>query len=246
VDLGWVALAIGTSAHTMLMYLHHSHGPFEWLAIAVFAVIALIGGIIQSRKARERSADLQGLAPRLGFDSFNPERNPDFAAAWGFLSRLSQGDNRYAFNIFEGTYQDQKMFLFDYHYGTGSGKNREEHYFTMFMLIIKEAFPKVTIGPENLFSKIEGVFDSTNIKFESAEFSRVYCVHSGDKKFAYDVCNPQMIEYLLANPGLEIEIQGPVIALVFKPQLPVGQYQLNLQRLGQIRALLPQYLFTSA
>ncbi|HSY42790.1 MAG TPA: hypothetical protein VK811_02695 [Candidatus Acidoferrum sp.] len=230
----------------MLMYLHHSHGPFEWLAIAVFAVIALIGGIIQSRKARERSADLQGLAPRLGFDSFNPERNPDFAAAWGFLSRLSQGDNRYAFNIFEGTYQDQKMFLFDYHYGTGSGKNREEHYFTMFMLIIKEAFPKVTIGPENLFSKIEGVFDSTNIKFESAEFSRVYCVHSGDKKFAYDVCNPQMIEYLLANPGLEIEIQGPVIALVFKPQLPVGQYQLNLQRLGQIRALLPQYLFTSA
>jgi hypothetical protein len=71
-------------------------------------------------------------------------------------------------------------------------------------------------------------------------------VHSGDKKFAYDVCNPQMIEYLLANQGLEIEIQCPVIALVFKPQLPVEQYQSNLQRLGQIRALLPEYLFTSA
>lgn len=230
----------------MLMYLHRSPGPFEWLAIAVFAVVALIAGIRQSMMARKRSSDLQALAPQLGFDNFNPERDHDFATAWGFLSRLSQGENRYAFNILEGTYQDQKLFAFDYHYTIGSGKNRQEHYFTMFMLIIKEAFPKVTIGPENLFSKIEGVFDSTNIKFESAEFSRVYCVHSGDKKFAYDVCNPQMIEYLLANRGLEIEIQGPVIALVFKPQLPVGQYQSNLQRLGQIRALLPQYLFEKA
>jgi hypothetical protein len=108
VDLGLFAQAIGTSVHTMLMYLHHSHGPFEWLAIAVFAVIALIGGIIQSKEARKRSADLQALAPQLGFDSFDPERNHDFAAAWGFLSRLCQGEDRYAFNIFEGTYQDQK------------------------------------------------------------------------------------------------------------------------------------------
>jgi hypothetical protein len=115
----------------------------------------------------------------------------------------------------------------------------------MFMLVIKAAFPKMTIGPANLLTKIEGAFDTGNIKFESAEFSRMYCVHSEDKKFAYDVCNPQMIEYLLANQGLNIEIQGPVIALVFKPQLPVNQYQSNLQRLAQIRGLLPQYLFTS-
>jgi hypothetical protein len=82
------------------------------------------------------------------------------------------------------------------------------------------------------------------IKLESAEFSRVYCVRSGDKRFAYDVCNPQMMEYLLANRGLEIEIQGPVISLAFEPQLPVGQIELNLQRLIEIRSRLPEYLFT--
>lgn len=230
----------------MLMYLHHSHGPFEWLVIAVLGVIALIAGIRQSMMARKRTSDLQALAPQLGFDSFNPERNHDFAAAWGFLSRLQHGEDRYAFNVFEGTYQDQKLYAFDYHYRVGSGKNRTDYYFTMLMLVIKAAFPQVTIAPENLLSKIEGVFDSTNIKFESAEFSRLYCVHSEDKKFAYDVCNPQMIEYLLANRGLAIEIQGPVMALVFTPELPVAQYQANLQRLGQIRALLPQYLFSGA
>ena len=71
-------------------------------------------------------------------------------------------------------------------------------------------------------------------------------MRSKDKKFAYDVCNPQMIDYLLTNPGLQIEIQGPVILLAFEPQLPVGQIEFNLQRLIEIRSRLPQYLFTNA
>ena len=70
-------------------------------------------------------------------------------------------------------------------------------------------------------------------------------MRSPDKKFAYDVCNPQMMEYLLKNPGLQVEIQGPVLSLVFEPQLPVGQIESNLQRLIEIRSRLPEYLFTN-
>jgi hypothetical protein len=43
----------------------------------------------------------------------------------------------------------------------------------------------------------------------------MFRVRCRDKKFAYDVCNPQMIEYLLSNRGLDIEIQGPAILLAF-------------------------------
>jgi hypothetical protein len=226
----------------MLLYLHHSGGPFEWLFIAAFIIIAIIGAAIQSQKASNRSSSLHALSIQLGFDSFSSAGDRNFPVGWGFLSPLSQGENRFAFNMMEGTYQNQKIFIFDYHYQTGSGKNTKDHYFTIFMLIVKEAFPRLAVSPENLVAKIEGVFDGQDIKFESAEFSRVYRVRSLDKKFAYDVCNPQMMDYLLANPGLEIEIQGPVISLVFKPQLPVDQIEPNLQRLAQIRALLPQYL----
>src|ERR1035441_7551738 len=84
-----------------------------------------------------------------------------------------------------------------------------------------------------------------DIKFESAEFARTYRVQSKDKRFAYDVCNPQMIEYLLANPGLQVEIQGPVILLAFEPQVPVSRIEFNLQRLVEIRTRLPEYLFTN-
>ena len=195
------------------------------MTFGVMVVAAIVAAIRQKRTVEARSLELQMLAGRLKFDDFNPNRNEAFAGGWGFLNRLAQGTERYAFNILRGMYHEQALFVFDYHYQTGSGKNKEEHNCTF---LIAAAFG---VGNE--------------IKFESAEFSRKFCVRSPDKKFAYDVCNPQMIECLLANPGLQIEIQGPVLLLAFEPQLPVGQIELNLQRLIEIRSCLPDYLFTT-
>ena len=49
-------------------------------------------------------------------------------AGWGFLSRSRKARDRYAFNILRGTYHDQPLFIFDYHYQTGSGKNTQDHW----------------------------------------------------------------------------------------------------------------------
>lgn len=228
-----------------------AHSAVEFVAPTLIMILVGVGMIFdnvrQSRIKRQRMSDLRGLATRLGFDDFNPNRDENFVIGWGFLSRLAQGQERYAFNILRGTYHDQSLFVFDYHYQTGSGKNRRDHDCTMLMLIVKEAFPQLTIGAENLGEKIAAAFGIGNdIEFESAEFSRMFCVRSKDKKFAYDVCNPQMIDYLLLNPSLEIEFQGPVISLAFEPQLPAGQIEFNLQRLIEIRSHLPDYLFTNA
>lgn len=215
------------------------------LLMVLVGVSMIVSNISQSRAKRKRVLDLQRLATRLKFDDFNPNNDEQFVAGWGFLSQLSQGSNRYASNVLRGTYHQQQLFIFDYHYQTGSGKNRRDHDLTILMLIEKEAFPQITIGPENLGERIAAEFGIGNeIQFESAEFSKTFCVCCQDKKFAYDVCNAQMMEYLLANRGLKIEIQGPVISLAFEPQLPVEQIEFNLQRLAQIRSLLPEYLFT--
>ncbi len=225
--------------------IHGASHPLIMALCYLFAIIAASIAATQRRSSNSRrSSDLKLLADRLAFSGFDPGPNEGFALGWEFLSSLSQGENRYAFNILEGTYQDQKLFVFDYHFQTGSGKDQDHRYYTIFMLIVPEAFPKILIRPQDMLGRIEGVFDAENIKFESAEFSKHYQVHCPDKKFAYDVCNPQMMEYLLANPGLAIEIQGPVISLAFTPLMPSLEIESNLQRIAQIRALLPQYLFS--
>lgn len=206
-----------------------------WLFILVFAVLVVVGAInavlkgrAETRTELSRQRGLRDLAARLGFESFSPERDDQFTRSWDFLPRLTHvGEDHYAFHILRGTYRDQSLFIFDFIYMTGGSKNPQEHVATMLLLIFKEVFPLLTIGPENLEVKFAEAFGVANdVKFESAEFSRKYCVRSPDKKFAYDVCNSKMMEYLLQNPGLQIEF--------------------NLQRLVEIRSNLPQYLFTKS
>ena len=232
-----------------MMLAFHNGSPEGGVILILTFVAMVVAGIIATlrrpRNPRARSLELWALNQQLKFDSFNPERDDGFAAGLGFSSRFSQGQERYAFNVLRGTYHDESMFVFDYHYRTDSGKTGAEHFGTILMLLVKESFPHLAIGPENFVLKFAEAFGVANdIKFESAEFSRKFRVRSADRKFAYDVCNPQTIDYLLMNPGLQIEIQGPMISLVFEPQLPVRQIELNLQRLVEIRSRLPEYLFT--
>ena len=146
--------------------------------------------------------------------------------------------------MLSGNYQQNEILAFDYHYTTGSGKSREEHNLSFFILTMPALFPDLTIRRENFLTKVAEVFGYQDIKFESAEFSKAFCVRSPDKKFAYDVCNAKMIEYLLANRDLSVEIENQVLALAFNTRLSVEQVESNLHRLVEIRSRLPEYLFT--
>jgi len=218
--------------------------------VIIIGVIALIivGAIIGHLQAKKRREAMGVLATRLGL-RFDPGKSRDMASRFTFLNKLRQGSNRYTFNILSGNYRDHDVTAFDYHYETHStdSKGRRQthhHYFSFFILRLPASFGELTIGPEGFFSKIAQAVGYDDIDFESHEFSRKFCVRSRDKKFAYDVCNARMIEYLLANPDLMIEIELDSLAVAFKRRLSPEQIEPNLQRLIQIRSLLPDYLFS--
>ena len=219
---------------------------FIFVLIAGVVIAAAIYGALAARKRREA---LSALAARLGLN-FNPDEDHGLADRFEFLNQLAQGENRYACNVLYGTYQQNNVLAFDYHYethSTDSKGNREthHHWFSFFILTLPARFPELTIRRENFLIKIAEVFGYQDIKFESAEFSKTFCVRSKDKKFAYDVCHAQMMEYLLANRDLSIEIENQVLALVFNSRLSPEQIEFNLQRLIEIRSRLPEYLFTN-
>ena len=220
--------------------------PLVIVAVLVVAAISAIYGVIQARKRQE---GLFELAQRLGLD-FSAAEDREIADRYGFLKQLAQGENRYACNVLSGTYQQNQVLAFDYHYETYTegkgGRQTHHHWFSFFILTLPAVFPDLTIRRENLLTKVAEVFGYQDIKFESAEFSKTFCVRSPDKKFAYDVCNAQMMEYLLANRDLSVEIENQVLALAFNTRLSVQQIEANLQRLVEIRSRLPEYLFTNA
>jgi len=217
--------------------------------IPLVAIIIAIGAFVYCQiQARKRREGLVELAQRLNLD-FDAGQDFGIAGRFGFLKQLDQGDNRYATNVLSGLYQQNEVLAFDYHYETEStdskgNRTTQHHWFSFFILTLPTTFPDLTIRRENLFTKVAEVFGYQDIKFESAEFSKTFLVRSPDKKFAYDVCNAKMMEYLLANRDLSIEFENEVIALVCGTRLAVEQFELNLQRLIEIRSRLPEYLFT--
>jgi hypothetical protein len=219
-------------------------GILIFILVAVIIVTAIIYGSIAARKRREA---LAALALRLGLN-YRADKDHSLADQFGFLNALAQGSNRYAFNMLSGVYQGHEVLVFDYHYETHSSGSKGQrqthhHFFSFFILTLPQSFPELRITREGLLSKIAQAFGYDDIDLESAEFSRAFCVRSKDKKFAYDVCNAQMMEYLLANRELSVEIENRALALAFGKCLAAEEIEMNLGRLREIRSRLPEYLF---
>ncbi|MHC4557918.1 MAG: hypothetical protein ACYS80_11515 [Planctomycetota bacterium] len=210
------------------------------VAFVAIIIVVVVVGFISARKRREA---MVALAAKLGL-RFEPGKDRYLAKRYKFLDKLRRGSNRYAFNILSGNYRGHDLTVFDYHYKTGSGKNTQHHYFSFFILNLPASFPELVIGPEHIFSKIAQAIGYDDIDFESHEFSRKFCVRSRDKKFAYDVCNGRMIEYLLSNRDLSIEIEDSVLGISFNRRLAPESIEPNLNRLIEVRSLMPEYLFS--
>ena len=181
--------------------------------------LIVVGAIFGHLAAKKRQEAMLAMAARLGL-RFDPNKDHGLAKRYQFLDKLRAGDNRYAFNILSGKYQSHDVMAFDYHYETHSTDSKghrqtHHHYFSFFLLLMPISFPELTVGREGFFSKVAQSLGYDDIDFESHEFSRKFCVRSRDKKFAYDVCNARMMEYLLANDDLTIEIEGPAMAISF-------------------------------
>jgi hypothetical protein len=221
--------------------------PFLIGAVVVAAVIAL--AVLAWRLECKRREALAATARKLGL-TFCPDRDPGLAQRFEDLRGLNEGEDRYAFDIFTGTYGQHQVTLFDFHYETSStdSKGRRStttHYLHVVVLHLGRLFPRLMVTPEGIFSKIAQAFGYDDIDFESHEFSSRYCVRSPDKKFAYDFCNATMIELLLERPGTALEISSDVLAFVRDGRMDPERIGPELEFACEARERMPAYLFSA-
>jgi hypothetical protein len=165
--------------------------------------------------AKKRREALAALAQDLGW-RFHPDRDSYHDDEYSHFEIFRKGHSRYAFNTLLGKVEiDGRDFPakagdFRYKVTSGSGKNRRTTTHTFSYLIFHLPFrdtPDLLIRPEGIFDKLAGVFGFDDIDFESEEFSRRFHVKSSDRRFAYDVIHPRMMEYLLGVRAPLIDIE---------------------------------------
>jgi hypothetical protein len=94
--------------------------------VFIFIVIVLLiiaGAIYSAIAARKRREALFEFATRLGL-AFSPGNDYELADRFSFLDTLARGSNRYAFNVLSGSYRQNEVLVFDYHFETHSTDSR--------------------------------------------------------------------------------------------------------------------------
>lgn len=222
-------------------------GHTVWLVLfLLFVFVYFILGRRPHDYEGRRMRDMAALARRLNLE-FNADHDFELAARYVFLDPLRRGDSRYALNVLSGQYGGYPVCAFDYHFAGWSdnrGQMSVQHYFCYALVLkLERSFPELTIAAGCWRSRLAAIAARPSIDLESEEFSRAFTVKSADRRFAYDVCNARMMEYLLQNRDMVIEIEGSALGMFFEKRLKPAEVERNLDRLVRIRGFLPDYLF---
>ena len=191
--------------------------------VLVFALVAVaigIGAYFAWKAEQKRRQELEALASELGL-TFDPSEDSSHDEDYAQFEIFRRGHSRVARNTLRGDLElfGRRCHLctgdFRYKVTTSNGKSTSTTTYNFSYLIVHPPWdtPPLLVRPEGVFDKIAGAFGFDDIDFESAEFSRKYFVKSTDKRFAYDVLHPRMIEFLLQTKPLILDIEHGALCL---------------------------------
>jgi hypothetical protein len=187
-----------------------------WIIPVIVAIALALAVYFSYRWEKKRREALAALAEELRW-RFDPSNDRDHDDEYANFAVFRRGHSRVAFNTLYGTQEiddrvyQVKMGDFRYRVREGSGKSKRTRTYKFSYLILHMPFadlPKLLIRRERVFDKLAGAFGFDDIDFESHEFSKRYYVKSDDKRFAYAVVHPRMMEYLLETNPPAIDIEG--------------------------------------
>jgi hypothetical protein len=143
---------------------------------------------------------------------------------------FSLGDGRGTENVLWGQWQGIDLKEFDYWYYTESTDSegrtsRSYHYFSCAVREIPATCAHLTIEREGFMTRLADHLGFHDIEFESEDFNRAFQVKCQDRKFANDVVDARMMQWLLSTQQQGhrwgFEMNGPYVMCYTKRLKPL-------------------------
>jgi hypothetical protein len=229
----------------------------ELLVILVFVagtalVLALV--FLSYKAEKERREALAAWAAFRGW-SFDPDADHAHDDEFPQFELFRRGHSRRAYNTVRGS-----LIIAGHHYAIkcgdylykvtrSNGKRSSTSTYRFSYAILTLPFPGVPgleVRREGLFDKFTQALGFDDIDFESAEFSRRFCVKGTDKRFAYDLITPAMMEFLLAEEPSPVAIsRGQQCLTDGRTRWAVPQFTDRLGWAERFFQLWPEHLIRS-
>jgi hypothetical protein len=182
-------------------------------------LVALIAYLAYAAQ-RARRQQFQRMATQLNL--VYSQHDPFGLLGYPF-TLFTKGDERKLENVVSGGWQEVDVVAFDFMYAEGSGKSRTAYSFDCAIVPIDADSPRLLIEHENLLTSLAGTLSFHDQQFESEAFNKEYRVHCEVPKFANDVLDARMMQWLLDNgSGYHFEVIGDRV-LVAGPRIKPGE-----------------------
>ncbi|UFU06162.1 hypothetical protein [Ruania halotolerans] len=210
-----------------------------WIAFPAIIVVAIVVGIRNAKKRRER------LAAWAAARGWNFSRSGQHMVGRWQSPPFGRGSSRRAENLLTGDFHGRAAVSMTYQYTTGSGKNRSTHYFHVLALHLPAPLPWLQLTPEGAGAAIAKFFGGQDVEFESSAFNDAWRVKGPEGQFPYDVIHPRMMERLLQPDaiGRSISIEGQDILLHVSGRQQIETIDLYLNLLYGITELVPRHVW---
>lgn len=215
------------------------------LALGIGLIVAVfVGSYMLKLQRREGMAN---FAAKYGF-VYTPHAPPGLLA-YGF-PLFFKGDGRGAENGVIGDWKGMSFKAADFWYYTESsdsnGKRSKDYSrFSVAVIELQAWLPDISIYRENVLTLLGDKLGLPDIDFESEEFNRAFKVKAKDRKFAFELIDPRMMQWLLSlDRRFGFEIHGKGVLIYSKTLKPTELLPL-IATLKEFRERVPRLVWTN-
>jgi len=183
-----------------------------FLPIAGFVVLAIVAAYLSYSFKQRRRAALAQMPRQLGM-RYSPQ---DEVGCLNYpFALLARGDGRGTENVVWGTWQGIPMTEFDYWYYEESADSkgnwgRTNYRFSCAVTQIAAQCAHLSLDREGILTRLADHLGLHDLEFESDDFNQRFNVTCTDRKFANDLIDSRMIQWLLVAhvPRVVFDLYG--------------------------------------
>jgi hypothetical protein len=212
--------------------------------IALVALIAYLGWMFEKRR-RER---LQAFAAQHGWTY---QQRDDSLLGTYRGEPFGSGEDRKCKYVLRGTYRGRPSTVFEFEYVTYTTdsegrRQRHVHHNMVGLLGLPRVLPWVQVTREGIMHKIGHALGFDDIELESEDFNRRFRVRAEDRKLAYDVLHPRMMELLLHADGPAWRMENGAILCWTGGRLDLAGIEPMLDFAGAVVDNVPSFVWGAA
>jgi len=204
-----------------------------------FIIGCLIARRISRRRAEQRTGDFEEAASDLDLQ-FQPDGNTSLQNRLAGFPVMEIGRGRKLFNLIVAATPEVTLFLFDYSYVTGYGKNRRVRHQSVAAVESADLLlPEFHLRPERKLDVIGGLLGQQDIDFDDhPEFSRAFVLKSDVEQETRNFFDQQLLDFLSDQPDISLEASQGRFLFFRRWKLIKPEAQDVRQFLGETHTLL--------